>query len=470
VLTALIATSASTARAAELVHVDGGDVLPAPFVLEGKGFYKPYASWLGLPQGLVDGANDIESDISAAKAQLPPDIAAKIPSTSPLPQQIGLNTNTLRLEAVARLGDTLELDAAYQISAVIASDPRFAAAGTATTFLGGNVVTAQRRLIDLDPILLSEGGFVLEQNLDQLALAYHGTAFSLVVGRQVVSWGTGRLWNPTDLFSPFAPTDVDREVRRGADAVRLSLPLGAVSEMELLWLPQQKLVDNGGVVRLRGNVLGVDFSGSAAKYVDDLVLGADFAADVGPIGVHGEGAWTVPLVGLDGSTTLHSEGNFVRAVAGASARPFESLVVVAEYYYNGFGTTEANEIVPKLKSDRVVRGEIFGAGQHYLGTVAVWSATDLLSLTGTAILNVTDPSALLAPSLEYSLTQDVLVRAGGTIPIGLGVDAASLSAITPLDVLTNSAAFKSATTSFGARSEFGLSPWSVWLQVGVYFG
>ena len=48
----------------------------------------------------------------------------------------------------------------------------------------------------------------------------------LVVGRQVLSWGTGRFWNPTDLLSPFAPTDVDREVRHGVDAIRYSLPLG----------------------------------------------------------------------------------------------------------------------------------------------------------------------------------------------------------------------------------------------------
>ena len=83
----------------------------------------------------------------------------------------------------------------------------------------------------------------------------------------MLSWGTGRLWNPTDLLSPFAPTVVDKEVRRGIDAVRVSVPLGETTQLDALWLPQKVAAEMGGAVRLVTNVKDTDVSVSAAKYV-----------------------------------------------------------------------------------------------------------------------------------------------------------------------------------------------------------
>jgi hypothetical protein len=380
---------------------------------------------------------------------------------------VGLVTNTLRLGGRLSWNDKLDFTVAWQVAAIVASSPAFAASSS-SSYLGASLIAPQRRLVDFSPYLVADGGLLLQHNLDRLAVKYAGEKFSLTVGRQVLSWGTGRLWNPTDLVSPFAPTDIDREVRRGADAVRLSISLGATSQLEVLWLPQQKAADNGAILRGRTNLFGWDFSATVAKYVSDLVFGADFSGDLGPLGAHGEAAWTVPMNGIDDAKPLGLQLGFVRAVGGLDWRPSEKWVLTGEYYFNGFGAQNDGMILAKLRDPRVVRGEIFGAGRHYAGLVATWLATELLTLNVTALVNCSDPSVTIIPVLEYSFEQHVLLRAGGFIPLGMGVDVATLQALNGNDVATNSPAWQRASSTLAARSEYGLSPIGVFVQVGLY--
>src|SRR6185295_4289938 len=121
----------------------------------------------------------------------------------------------------------------------------------------------------------------------------------------------------------FAPTEIDSEVRRGIDAVRVTAPLfSRTAQLEVLWLPRKVAEENGGAVRAQVNVLGYDVSLSGAKYVDDLLAGADFSGDVGTVGVHGEAAYT---------WGIRSGERALRAVVGAEVRPTEKLALTAEY-------------------------------------------------------------------------------------------------------------------------------------------
>lgn len=462
---------ATPARALERALTEDGSVR-----VEASGFFKPYASWLVLPPALVDSARELDTLFEETRALLPPEQQGALPSDLTLPQHVGITTHTVRVQARAVLFERLELEGAYQLAGIFSSAASFGAGSAQAGVLGTALVQPKRRLVDLDPFLVDEGSARVQHNLDRLSVRIATPDISITVGRQALSWGTGRLWNPTDLLSPFAPTDVDREVRRGADAVRVSLPIGVLTQMDVLWLPQQTLVDQGFVARLRSNLFGTDVSLSAAKYVQDLVLGADFSGDLGVLGVHGEAAWTLPLVGLErtvsgdlsGARPVYAKEPFVRAVAGVDWRPGEAWVLTAEYSFNGFGADDEDELLEKLADPRVIRGEVFGAGRHYAGLVAAYVADDLITLSGTAIVNVLDPSALLIPALEYWFAQNMLLRAGAFIPVAQGVEPLVIKRLEPRDVLTQSEAFEYATTTFGARSEYGLSPAGAFVQVGIY--
>src|SRR5678815_3122379 len=87
---------------------------------------------------------------------------------------------------------------------------------------------------------------------------------------------------------------------------------------------------------------------------------------------------------------LDNDERFLRAVVGAEVRPQQKLVIVAEYYYNGFGALGAADYLDVLRSPRVARGEVFGAGRHYAGVVASWLRSEVLTLQAITIANLQD--------------------------------------------------------------------------------
>lgn len=362
--------------------------------LELGGFYKTFAAGLVLPEW--QGSSDL------LLAQRPEYRGA-------------LATQVARLQARFLFAETLDFEAAWQVGGLVASREEFVS-GFALGGASGTGESGSRRLVDFDGVFAESRTMRLVHDLDRLALKLSLPGADVVLGRQVLGWGSGRIWNPTDLLSPFAPTALDKEVRRGVDALRVSVPLGSTGLFDALWLPQRG-ADQGFVLRAQANFLGYDFSLSTAKYVSDLVLGADFSGDAGPLGVHGEAAWTMNLSGWSGDG-LGVEEEFLRAVGGVEWRPLDSLVLLAEYHFNGHGAAEPDDYAARALSERVASGEVFGVGRHYLGLVSSWAASDLLTLQATVLLNLLDPSAMLMPVLEWSAAQNALVRLGAFVPVG----------------------------------------------------
>ena len=461
VLVAGSVCSPAAASAAELwTAQDGGSSL------ELRAFYKSLGAGLRMQDGVVEIGRALDAVVAEARAALPPEQAALLPDSATVPVWGGLEAHAGRIWGRLLLRERLELEAGWQLGMIIASDPALAG----TSVLGSSAPAApserpSRRLLDFDPTLADRGGLLLTHNLDLLAVKVRASFADLVVGRQVLSWGSGRLWNPTDLLSPFGPAEIDREVRHGVDAVRASIPLAATAQLELLWLPQLEARDQGGVGRVLFNALGFDIGPSIAKYGRDVVAGVDTAGDLGPLGVHGELAATRALdLGPDGS-----RDQFLRAVAGADWRLTDRLVLTGEYYFNGWGAADPSGYLDVLRSARVARGEVFGAARHYLGLVAAWKASELVTAQAITIANVTDPSVLLVPAVEYWAEQSLLLRVNASIPLGRQPDPSGLRRLTLADATLQTDDWRRATRSLGWRSEFGASPWCLFAQMAVYF-
>lgn len=442
---------ATSAHAKEVVRTHG-------VVLELSGFYK------GLLSGVLLQPDSVTSSRSLLTLF---DEARGTPGATTIPEGGFLSAHVFRVNSRVRFDDRVQLDVAWQLALSLASDPLLAGTTSLSTTVGGTGPGAQRRLVEGAGTLASGSSWRMEHNLDRLALKVALPFGDLTVGRQVLSWGTGRFWNPTDVLSPFPPTVIDREVRRGFDAVRMAIALGEVTQLDVLYLPQLKPEDMGGVVRFQTNVKGWDGSVSAGKYVGDLVFGADVVGDLGPVGVHAEGAYTVPLVGL-GTNTVSIGEHFFRGVIGGEVKPHAKVVLMAEYSFNGAGTNRPSEYAKVLSSPRYQRGELFGASRHQAAIAASFIASDLLSMSLAALGNLSDPSVMLIPSLEYSFTQTVLIRAGAYVPIGRTPDPQHYAALTVDDVRMNSEAFQAAVATRGLRSEYGAGSYGAFVQVGVY--
>ena len=108
-------------------------------------------------------------------------------------EYIGLlvNAHLARVSSRFRIADKFELDVAWQLQLALVSDPVLA--GGLSSTVGGTSSGAQRRLVELAGVLGQGSAWSVSHNLDRLAVKIALPFGDLTVGRQVLSWGTGRL-------------------------------------------------------------------------------------------------------------------------------------------------------------------------------------------------------------------------------------------------------------------------------------
>jgi hypothetical protein len=58
------------------------------------------------------------------------------------------------------------------------------------------------------------------------------------VGRQALTWGSGLVFRPMDLFNPFSPTATDTEYKPGADMVYVQQVFADGSDLQLIVVPR----------------------------------------------------------------------------------------------------------------------------------------------------------------------------------------------------------------------------------------
>jgi hypothetical protein len=113
-------------------------------------------------------------------------------------------------EAVIAAGETRE-----KIEEMRRRFPSFAREG----FLLGEPIDDDRRLLDMTKVVSENDSHITYHRIDRLALTLLPEWGTARVGRQVITWGNGFLFNPMDLFNPFAPTDIERDYKIGDDMV-----------------------------------------------------------------------------------------------------------------------------------------------------------------------------------------------------------------------------------------------------------
>ena len=235
-------------------------------------------------------------------------------------------------------------------------------------------------------------------------------------GRQRIAWGTGKIWNPVDVLNPYEPTTVERDERRGVDALYGRAALGALGQAELAWAPQDRWVDHAVLARARGHrerwdgaLLGGKIAGSTAAYM----LGGEFAGTVADGTLHGEVArfspvWRTPYwkAGLGYDYTVPSESK-LRWLRDAS--------FVVEAYHAGNGQTDVRRYdFAALRAGREV-----SVARDYVGASYSQDVHPLLKLELFAIVNADDGSTFVSPSATWNALDDLyltaaLQRFGGT--------------------------------------------------------
>ena len=287
--------------------------------------------------------------------------------------------------------------------------------------LAGNIATGTtRRFFQLQHTFESGNDASMTLEADRLNVRWDPRPLRLVAGRQAITWGVNYFWPVLDLFAPFAPERIDREYKPGVDAVRATVALGTLSNVDVVAAALGSSIPRDGAIGAlaRINVGPADVGVMLGRFHGDTVAGGFVTANVLGTGLRAEVAFTDSGDPADADL---GRSQFWRAGIGVDRQLTATVSLVAELAWNGFGTTRVADYPRFARADRVRRGEVNALGRPYTGASLSWQAHPLLALVGTLLVNLGDGSALLLPHGEWSLSDSVSVVFGGAFGAGAGV-------------------------------------------------
>ncbi|MBU1692677.1 MAG: hypothetical protein KKC51_01810 [Verrucomicrobia bacterium] len=281
----------------------------------------------------------------------------------------------------------------------------------------------RRRFMDLDDVATDDGNFRLSHGLDRLQLRLLSPRTELSVGRQAVSWGTGLLWNPTDLFSSFSPTEIDRDEKLGVDVVRLMLYPTYHTSVDVIAEPLDN--DKPYAVRSRDSSLATRMTGHAGEYdlslcggsvAGDGVLGGDFSGYILNAGFRGEALYTW----VDEADQRDYFRGLVSVDYSFSA-PWDPYLAF-EYFYNGLGAGEEADYLERLSESSVARvfqrGTAFNLGRHYLGSILRLAPASLVQVQAITLWNILDRGVREFVSVTWSRSDSSEVILSADVGLG----------------------------------------------------
>jgi hypothetical protein len=288
--------------------------------------------------------------------------------------------------------------------------------------LVGRTINDERRLMNLTHIIDDGDRHVLSHRLDRLNLTYTDRWGTLCIGRQALTWGNGLVFNPMDLFNPFAPTTVLRDHKAGDDMAHLQLPLGN-GEAQFLVLPRRD-PDTGKVEqdqssyaskwRFPAASIEVDFM--AARHYRDNLLG------IGATGYLGGAAWRMDTIYtlLDMDEEKFGFWQFVANLDYAWQWGGQNIYGLLEFFFNEQGYTDSYDqaLSDPVLSQRLVRGELFTLGTYYLAGQCQIELHPLVQSHLTTIVNLSDLSLIVQPQLIWDASASCQLIAGANIHTG----------------------------------------------------
>jgi len=341
------------------------------------------------------------------------------PGSTGSPDQplLGLSQTRLRLSLSYTPSACVSFLVAYDISPRIQDPFFFKSSPFVAAPAAGNYRVADLR----SPLVPGPddptGSFGLYQNLDRLSVTIKMSFGDLIIGRQPVAWGSGRVTNPTDIIAPFSFHELDKEERFGVDAVRMKIPLGTLSELDMGYVFGQDLEFNRSAffLRTKVNVLKTDVSVLLLGFQEDVLLGLDVARSLGGSGVWLEAAYVFPGALND---TQPKAADYARLTAGIDRSLSSRLYGFLEYHFSSAGASDPADYLGLFSQPAYVRGAVYLMGRHYISAGMTYQISPLIPFTGLVIWNVLDGSLALSPQAEYNVAENVYIGGGAYLGVG----------------------------------------------------
>ena len=276
---------------------------------------------------------------------------------------------------------------------------------TSADFQLGNALE-RATFLDLDWMISSSAQHQLRQSLFRAHVSLYLDNFQLTAGRQRIAWGTGFVWNPTDILNPVNPTNIERDEKVGVDALYAVLPLGALSQIEAVWAVGRTPELSSYAARASFNVGDYDIAFTGGYFRETWVVGGDIAGYLGDAGLRGEWALRAPESGpAQLRATLNADYNFA-----------SGYYTVLELHYNSPGSSSSAD----YDLSALLDGTVFNLAELYSAFIVSKSLTPLIGANIYSLLNLNDGSGLAGPAITWAMFQNVELSLSSYLFFGAG--------------------------------------------------
>lgn len=319
----------------------------------------------------------------------------------------------LRLKDTLSYGENLRLETHYDAT-YVSGDTHEKIRDISALFPGlvpDESLGERRRLLDLSHDIHDSDDDLIRHRLDRLFVSYTQPWGDCRIGRQAVTWGNGMIFNPMDVFNPFAPTDTQRDYKIGDDLVALTWNTEHFGDIQALYIPRRDPV-SGDVESDQSSwaaknhlfVENWELDLMAAEHFDEMIAGLGLSGSMGDAAIRSDLIWS----GLRNSRRDESGYvSFVMNLDYSWVWSDKKMYGLVEFYHNGLGHHDAQDALndPDL-IERIARNERFVLGRNYLGTQLRIEIHPLVNIDLNLITNLDDASAIVQPRIVWDMTQN----------------------------------------------------------------
>ncbi|MDE2464412.1 MAG: hypothetical protein KGO02_11950 [Alphaproteobacteria bacterium] len=263
---------------------------------------------------------------------------------------------------------------------------------------------------------------IATQYIDRLWLGYTTGHLVVRLGRQALTWGSGLVFHPMDLFNPFAPNAIDTDYKAGTDMAYGQWLFDDGADLQVVVAPRARH-RLGGAPTSNSSTYAARFQAAFGAYQTSWLLArdrGDLMVGIGVNGDLGQATWNVEVL-----PTLVNHGktytSLLANISDATTIWGRNVTLFTEYYRNGFGLDARRYALINLPAslrERLLRGQVFDTGRDYLAVGTKVQCTGLLHINPTLIANLDDRSLFGVVQATYSVTEDLNLVIGGQFGVG----------------------------------------------------
>lgn len=222
----------------------------------------------------------------------------------------------------------------------------------------------------------------------------------LTIGKQVILWGNGLFWNPTDILNSLPLYDPVLDFP-GVNALRVEIPTADFSYFWGAAVPETKFSKSRFLLRNVVNFEETDF-GTAISYRgldEQTVISADIKGQM-----FGAGAW------FEAARFSKKNNSHLTLLLGSdyTINLGKGIYTGFEYFHDESGKTSE-----QYDFSQLLEGTSRTLAKDYLIFILSTQLSMRTSLNFNSLVNLTDGGAVLSPAWRYTLFPDTDILIGG---------------------------------------------------------